>query len=146
MNSSHLPIKPRRAFTLVELLVVIAIIGTLVALLLPAIQAAREAAHRAQCTNHLKQMGLAVHNFADARKGIPPSRVPCYNGTLFSQLWPYVEQSAVAALWDSTLTYKRGPTLLYQEVPDAVIQMQVPIYYCPSPRAPAIVQPQCLQY
>lgn len=88
----------RRGFTLVELLVVIAIIGILVALLLPAVQAAREAARRTQCTNNLKQVSLAVHNYHDTYKVLPPqygaSPTNTGNfGTLFFHILPFVEQN-----------------------------------------------------
>ncbi len=65
----------RAAFTLIELLVVIAIIAILIALLLPAVQQAREAARRASCRNHLKQFGLALHNYHDSHNGFPPPLV-----------------------------------------------------------------------
>ncbi|MDO4557931.1 MAG: DUF1559 domain-containing protein [Planctomycetia bacterium] len=95
-----------RGFTLVELLVVIAIIGILIALLLPAVQAAREAARRSQCSNHLKQMGLAVQLFCDAKGGLPPLCVfqnnpentdTHTNGKqpFFMHLYPFCEQKSL---------------------------------------------------
>jgi len=91
-------------FTLIELLVVIAIIGVLIALLLPAVQAAREAARRNQCTNNLKQLGLALHNYLDAHKVVPPdgnrgswnTQSFANNWSLTSQLMPYLDQTSVA--------------------------------------------------
>ena len=92
MRTHH---KNRPGFTLVELLVVIAIIGVLVALLLPAVQAAREAARRTQCTNNLKQMGLACHNFHDARKSLPPAYMSGEGfGTWLMLIMPYMEEGA----------------------------------------------------
>ena len=117
----------KRAFTLVELLVVIAIIGVLVALLLPAVQAAREAARRSQCTNNLKQLGLAVHNYESAKKGLPPSRVNCHHGSWYSELWPYIEQGALAGQWD--------PKKSYHYQPLANIRTQIAAFYCPSRRS-----------
>ena len=81
-------------FTLVELLVVIAIIGMLIALLLPAVQAAREAARRMQCTNNLKQIGLAVHNFHNTKDGIVPITTGWARPTALFLLMPYYEQQS----------------------------------------------------
>jgi prepilin-type N-terminal cleavage/methylation domain-containing protein/prepilin-type processing-associated H-X9-DG protein len=120
--------RAKQGFTLVELLVVIAIIGILVALLLPAIQAAREAARRMQCSNNLKQIGLACANYELNKKGIPPSRVPCHHGSWYTELWNYLEESAVAGRWD--------PVLSYHYQPLEAIQTQVAGYYCPSRRQP----------
>src|SRR5438045_7207734 len=92
------PVRRRGAFTLVELLVVIAIIGLLVALLLPAVQAAREAARRMQCTNHLRQLNLSLHNFHDVNGTFPKQTSP---GGLTGVSWlclvlPYLEQKSLA--------------------------------------------------
>lgn len=96
----------QRAFTLVELLVVIAIIGVLVALLLPAVQAAREAARRTQCINHLKQIAIAMHNHHDSLGGLPPANPgvsPFWGqGSWQVPVLPYTEQ---AALKDKYLDY-----------------------------------------
>jgi prepilin-type processing-associated H-X9-DG protein len=91
--------------TLVELLVVIAIIGVLIALLLPAVQAAREAARRMQCTNHLKQIGIGVHNFNDTKDGLPPLYVGYLRASFWITIMPFTEQSN---LYEIITT---GPTL-----------------------------------
>ena len=87
----------RPAFTLVELLVVIAIIGVLVALLLPAVQAARESARRSQCVNKLKQLGLAFQNHHDAQGRLPAGSISCCWGTWQMAVLPYMEQQQLGA-------------------------------------------------
>jgi len=119
--------KNKRGFTLVELLVVIAIIGILVALLLPAIQAAREAARRTQCTNNLKNIGLAIQNFHDTYKRLPNSRRTFDYITWAAELWPFIEAENIAVRWDHTQRYY-GQT-------EAARTVQIALYLCPSRRS-----------
>lgn len=90
----------RRGFSLIELLVVIAIVGVLAGLLLPAVQRAREAARRAQCLNHLKQLGLAVHNFENSRGGLPPIGTKPTDHSWVTLILPYLEQTGLENLYD----------------------------------------------
>jgi prepilin-type N-terminal cleavage/methylation domain-containing protein len=135
--------RPHRSqgFTLIELLVVIAIIGVLIALLLPAVQKVREAASRTQCANHLRQLGIAVHNFHDSNGVLPPSAIavtpaddqlrtrygfgPGTNHSLWTLLFPYFEQEAVARLYRRDVSWNDPANL-------QTIGIPVKLLLCPS--------------
>ncbi len=136
----------RRAFTLVELLVVIAIIGVLVALLLPAVQSAREAARRMQCSNNLKQMALAAHNFHDV-EGRLPYNTQAQGGwnwayqrnqrswSCLARLLPYIEQANLKQqlqIENLTNTDTAGRTM-GQNL--AILSTPINIFFCPSDTA-----------
>jgi prepilin-type N-terminal cleavage/methylation domain-containing protein/prepilin-type processing-associated H-X9-DG protein len=117
-------------FTLVELLVVIAIIGVLVAMLLPAVQAAREAARRTQCTNNIRQLGLAAHNFVDVKKHFPSSvrpagltSLPRIAGTLL--VLPYLEEDNAVKKYDLSTNW-------HDAVNRPVVSRAIPTLLCPS--------------
>ena len=135
----------KHAFTLVELLVVIAIIGMLIALLLPAVQAAREAARRMQCTNHLKQFGLAIHVFHDATNTLPPSEVGWHRSTMWGLILPQMEQTALYDFLISPTGETAGPVTItgwwyngWGTPMTADLRKgfgSVPLWKCPSRRA-----------
>jgi prepilin-type N-terminal cleavage/methylation domain-containing protein len=136
--------RKRFGFTLVELLVVIAIIGVLVALLLPAVQAAREAARRMQCTNNLKQIGLAILNYESANKELPPGGLVQANGTYGHSWWvrilPYCEQGNVYDKFDQKMSSSGwlGFTSPHANR-DLLRDVQFPFMYCPSSSLPKLV-------
>lgn len=120
-------------FTLVELLVVIAIIGILVGLLLPAVQAAREAARRMSCSNNVKQIGLAMHNYADSFKCFPMGAVAKFGSNMpgtnlyvsaFASTLPFIEQANLQNLYNFNVPWE-------QQKP-AVAATNIPTYVCPS--------------
>ncbi|HET6881107.1 MAG TPA: DUF1559 domain-containing protein [Pirellulales bacterium] len=135
-----------RAFTLVELLVVIAIVGILVALLLPAVQAARESSRRSQCINNMKQLGIALQNFEGARKSFPTGTTsqsypadPTIPGNFFrwstfAHLTPYLEQTNIYNKLDLTTPLYGGANQGYAVMPvnQFAVQIMVPIFLCPS--------------
>jgi len=125
-------VRLRRAFTLVELLVVIAIIGVLVALLLPAVQAAREAARRSTCQNNLRQLALALHNHHDVRNALPPGSMyfgTCCEPQMYTnwaiEILPYMEQGNLYQLY-------RQNEINTSAANNLVGQKRVPSHECPG--------------
>ena len=124
-------------FTLVELLVVMAIIGILVALILPAVQAAREAARRMSCGNNLKQLGLAVHGYHDVHRVIPPGTITIGNHFASHWAWgafilPHVEQTSLHS--QIGVTANTPQTLSDAQV--ALMQKPITLFRCPSDSSP----------
>lgn len=123
--------KKHRAFTLVELLVVVAIIGLLVALLLPAVQMAREAARRTQCSNNLRQIGIALQNYENVLRALPPGRLRmmedgkgrCFSA--YAHLLPFLEASALYQQID----FNHNPE---EPANAAALNQTIPYFLCPS--------------
>ena len=121
----------RRAFTLIELLVVIAIIGVLVALLLPAVQAARDAARRISCQNNLKQIGLALHLYHDTFRELPPAEIRPHRILWSGMLLPYIEQRDLYDTLDWGVPWNTDGS-----DNERGCQSYISTYRCPSSNAP----------
>ena len=153
------PRRMRTAFTLVEVLVAITIVGTLVALLLPAVQAAREAARRMACNSNLRQIGLALHNYAEVNRVFPPGAISVYsfaNSLHYINIWseagqaaspnqgtsfllrilPFMEGDQLAKAWNYAVgiccTDPNPGTALSNS---AIAQRNIAGFYCPSRRS-----------
>ncbi len=128
---NRMQIGRRAGFTLIELLVAIAIIAVLIALLLPAIQQAREAARRTQCSNSLKQIGLALLNYESQWKMFPTSTrpIPTQPGlkkvAALTRILPFLEQNTLSQQYNFNVNWYDAPN-------PSVIQTNVPVYHCPS--------------
>jgi prepilin-type N-terminal cleavage/methylation domain-containing protein len=119
----------RGGFTLIELLVVIGIMAVLFSLLLPAVQAVREAANRISCANNLKQIGLAMHRYHDDHGVLPSFTTDGANAATWAvEVLPYMEQGNLYRQWDLSRSY-------YQQTPAARLGI-VRSYFCPSRRSP----------
>jgi len=145
MRSTLVARRHMHGFTLVELLVVIAIIGVLVALLLPAVQSARESSRRVSCSNRLKQIGLALHMHHDSKLVLPPGTTGGgglgtdlgkpqgpMEATWFAYTYPYLEQSNLNSLIDWTILNKN----FYEAGGLKVRPLKVPLFLCPSDSKP----------
>ena len=160
MNGPHRAVKPA-GFTLIELLVVISIIAVLIALLLPAVQAARESARRAQCANNLKQIGLATLNFESAYASLPPkclrlatpdlnldaqAAIPTIAASYLTQILPFMEQTniynqinlSLAASDTANLPQCTGPGALHSGI-NTVYALAINTFLCPSSPGPATI-------